>query len=1181
MALKTLRIFVSSPGDVAEERLIARRVIGRLEAQFGDFLHLEPLFWEHEPLLATASFQEQITRPSETDIAIAILWSRMGTALPGHIRRADGTPYSSGTEFEFEDAVDGFRRNGKPELLVYRKTAPPAWPADDELAAERVAQKIALDRFIGKWFVDRESGAFMAAFHPFESPADFEELLEAHLTRIIERTLGSIDIARPSTQAWQQGSPFRGLETFGPEHAPIFFGRTAAIGSVLMKLRRQAERGAAFVLIIGMSGGGKSSLARAGVLPLMLQPGVLGRAQEWRQASFRPSDGHGDLALALVKALAQPQAVPSLGGASVQAGLRDTFFHDAAAFARRVVAALERDAPPAVGPDSNAAGTRHLALVVDQLEEIYSDERIDLRQRTAFAAVLEALARTGSIWIIATIRSDLYPKLTELPALLSLKEGDGQFDLLPPSLREIGQIIRLPALAAGLRFESRPHTAERLDETIRDAAAGNAAALPLLEFLLEELYKRRSNDNVLTFRAYEELGGVAGALARRAEDVLAMVSPEARATLPLVLRELVSLSVEDESTALRRVAPLAAFTSAPAQELVQALLGARLFVSHLDDRGEPVVSVAHEALLEHWPGVRSWREQNREHLRAHARLSAAVRGWERESRSRDFLLQRGKPLTEARALIADGVRLTDSEKALVDASNKRARGFERLRAAAVIGLVLLATSATFAAYLANRESDRARVQASTSQRTTDFLVSLFEIADPGESRGDGETRGENVTVKEVLDRGVDEISASLSGEPAVRGNLMRAMGQAYNGLGFYPKARSLLEQAVTDAERSDPGEGAVRARLALGFNYYMDGDYQKAAGVYREALAEAEKSFGGKHDLVAAAQRGLADSLLELDQDGEAERLYQRALHLELDLHGEKHADTARTQHDLGILLYYEQRYDEAERLYRRSLATYRALYGENHPTVAQSLNDLAVLLYDTGKFDAAIQTYQEAVPIYHKVYGDEHPEFASGIYNLGRVLLVTGKVDEAASYLQRALDIDRKRHTRPGYEDLILPLNSLGMLEIARGDLTAADRFLGEALATAREHKHWMLTQVLTNVGDLRVRQRRPELAEPALHEARTLLFDEYGDELEGAAAWRLAVLDSVTAGYEIARGQLDDAQKLLDQACPVLRARFGNRSYFGEQCLRHLSTLDAVRNNRRTAHGHRSSLARGAPAH
>ena len=73
-------------------------------------------------------------------------------------------------------------------------------------------------------------------------------------------------------------------------------------------------------------------------------------------------------------------------------------------------------------------------------------------------------------------------------------------------------------------------------------------------------------------------------------------------------------------------------------------------------------------------------------------------------------------------------------------------------------------------------------------------------------------------------------------------------------------------------------------------------------------------------------------------------------------------------------------------------------------------------------------------MPIYQKVYGEQHPEFASGIYNLGRALLITGKLDAAEGYLRRALAIDRQR-LAPDHEDLILPLNSLAMLEIARGD--------------------------------------------------------------------------------------------------------------------------------------------------
>ena len=100
MSLTKLRLFVSSPGDVAEERVIAARVLDRLAADFAPVAQIEPVFWEHEPLLATESFQLQIARPSETDIVVTILWSRLGTRLPPDIRRPDGSPYESGTEFE-------------------------------------------------------------------------------------------------------------------------------------------------------------------------------------------------------------------------------------------------------------------------------------------------------------------------------------------------------------------------------------------------------------------------------------------------------------------------------------------------------------------------------------------------------------------------------------------------------------------------------------------------------------------------------------------------------------------------------------------------------------------------------------------------------------------------------------------------------------------------------------------------------------------------------------------------------------------------------------------------------------------------------------------------------------------------------------------------------------------------
>ena len=122
---KTLRVFVSSPGDVAEERVIADRVISRVSDRYASILSLEAIIWEHEPLQATGSFQEQITRPSETDIFVCILWSRLGTRLPGSIRRPDGTLYQWGpsTSSRMPSRRTAVRGAGRDHLFEGRRSA--------------------------------------------------------------------------------------------------------------------------------------------------------------------------------------------------------------------------------------------------------------------------------------------------------------------------------------------------------------------------------------------------------------------------------------------------------------------------------------------------------------------------------------------------------------------------------------------------------------------------------------------------------------------------------------------------------------------------------------------------------------------------------------------------------------------------------------------------------------------------------------------------------------------------------------------------------------------------------------------------------------------------------------------------------------------------------------------------
>lgn len=473
----TLRIFVSSPGDVGEERRLTARVIERLSFEWQGRVLLEPYFWEHEPLRATAHFQAQIPRPAESDVVLCVLWSRLGTRLPPDVTREDGSRYASGTEFEFEDAYSAHQRLGTPDLLVYRRTSKAITELDsEERVLERLEQKRALDAFVDRWFKHAE-GHLTAALHTFEHPAEFEKQLERHLRRLIDerwQAAGGGEEAVPGA-LWQAGSPFRGLQAFEREHAAVFCGRTAEVSEVLAALRRQDAAGRPFVLVAGMSGCGKSSLVRAGVLPELTAPGVIEGIGLWRIASLVPGRAGADLVGGLAQALLEEEALGELRRAGTASG----------GTTAGELAELLRERPGAAVPlirsglaaaaqrvqraeNLPAAPEARLVLLVDQLEELFTNERISAEDRRRFDAALAVLVRSGAVWAIATVRSDFYSRCIELEEMMSLKEGAGQYDLKPPSGAALGHMIRQPARIAGLRFEETREA--RLDDLLVDEA---------------------------------------------------------------------------------------------------------------------------------------------------------------------------------------------------------------------------------------------------------------------------------------------------------------------------------------------------------------------------------------------------------------------------------------------------------------------------------------------------------------------------------------------------------------------------------------------------------------------------------------------------------------------------------------------------------------------------------------
>ncbi|MDH3717483.1 MAG: AAA family ATPase [Planctomycetota bacterium] len=721
----TLRVFVSSPGDVAEERVIAKRVLERLAADYLHVVNIDSIFWEHEPLLATETFQKQIVRPSETDIVVTILWSRLGTRLPTDIKRPDGSTYDSGTEFEFEDAVNGREARGAPDLIVYRKTAEPVVSLKDSSEVRnRLDQKQALDSFIDRWF-HGEDGTLVAAFHPFVESGDFELLLETHLRKLVERRLQDLDVELKTGQArvhtapsWTAGSPFRGLDVFQMQHAPIFFGRTRAIGDVINALRRVAADGRAFLLVLGVSGCGKSSLVRAGVMPMLTQPGVLEGVGLWRHAIMRPSDSLGDLHDGLAAALLRDGALPELAADGTTTVELAKQLRDLPQAADRITkGALSQAASQLKSAESaRCQPEARLVLVVDQLEEIFTLDNITPHQRAEFIIALASLSRSGRVFVIVTLRNDFYHRCVEIPELVELKEGAGQYDLLPPTAAEIAQMIRLPAQSAGLQFDKHPVSEEPLDDILRDAAAGDPECLPLLEFTLEELFKRRQDDCCLTYQAYEQLGGVEGALTSRADELFNSLDEKVRGALPSVFRKLVTVGTGETDTPTRRNARLHELRATPeAATLVDKFVEARLLITDKTNDGQAVVRVTHEALLTKWSPLVEWFAADCELLRIRSRVSTAAMRWQSEGRPRDLLLPTGKPLDEALQLRRSGFDLDQRETNIIDASADWSRTTHRIKVAAIILLILLAVAAVAAGLIANRSREVAERLADESR----------------------------------------------------------------------------------------------------------------------------------------------------------------------------------------------------------------------------------------------------------------------------------------------------------------------------------------------------------------------------------------------------------------------------------------------------------------------------------
>lgn len=675
--MKRVRIFVSSPGDVAAEREKAREIFDRLQLEFSGLLEIDPYYWEHEPMFLHADYQSNIEPPSKFDVCVCFLWGRLGIRLnPAIHRKDDWRDWGeiTGTISELLDALDAWHQSKEaPKILLYRRKTDPVIPVNPpppETAENLLKKYRALQEFLNR--LTEEDEFFVRATNGYTNLEDFETKFDTHMRKVLEGFLPEGETAsRRVPKSWKEGSPFRGLRYFDFEHAAIFFGRTRATEEVLNGLRQQAADKQAFALVFGGSGVGKSSLVRAGVLPLLVKPGVIEGVGLWRRAVMRPSEvNEGDLFDALAAALMRPEALAEIGSdGTTVSKLASMLREKPDGVGMLIKGALSQAAQKLqLEKKSEEQPRARFALVIDQLEELFTVERL-ADQREGFLRAIDALARSGYVWVLATLRSDFYSRCEESPLLMELKKGAGQYHLQPPNEIQLGQMIRMPATAAGLEFEKNDKTGERLEDFLRDAAVKNTGALPLLEFALEELYQKRDKEKgLLTIDAYRTLGGVEGALGKRAEQSFRSVSQPARESFGDVFLQLVTIGTGEGEPAVRQWARKTDIeASRSRRELIDRLIADRLLFADRTEQGVHVITISHEAMLASWPRLQKWVSEHRKILKIRAQVTADAARWRENERNPDFLYKEKLPLEKAKRAL-DANCLGKEEQEFVEAS---------------------------------------------------------------------------------------------------------------------------------------------------------------------------------------------------------------------------------------------------------------------------------------------------------------------------------------------------------------------------------------------------------------------------------------------------------------------------------------------------------------------------------
>lgn len=706
-----------------------------------------------------------------------------------------------------------------------------------------------------------------------------------------------------SEHSWQQGSPFPGLAAYDARYASVFFGRGAQITTLLERIAQQVKYGRAFCLLLGPSGCGKSSLVNAGVMPNLMQ-----------------TEGYNGITVLSFTSLdladvAPQQLLLNLAGALLDWELNDNPVFDGYS-AEQLALALSNNPGHLITLLSDLLNnTRHslkrFALFVDRLEVLLSSPLFAEEERNQFICLLEQLATSETVLVLSACRNEFYPLLVDYPSLMAGKAKGAHFDLAAPNRADLLQMIRLPALAAGLSFDIDPDSAMPLDQTLCSEAASNPDALPMLQYTLQQLYLQRSSDNKLQVSVYKKLGGIEGAIGKNAEQAISTLSDVEQACLPTVLSLLVTLR-EDEQSITSRSARFSQLNTDAERALVHTLVEQRLFVSHLQ-QGEPCFSVAHEALLRRWPRATAWISEHHDSLSIKSRLVHLQQRWQAEQQNSAYLLAAGKPLQEALKLKQNPLfQLDTAELAFINASAQKARQKRWLRHGTIAALCLL----TITAFTMSIKSFNAEQQAQQKRLAAENLLGFMvgEFADKLRSIGrmdllDGIS---NKALEYFTDFSNSSTLQSIEAR-LQHGQTLEAMGEVAYSRGKTDEATAALQAARIQLEAvlaQQPNNLELLKTLGanafwLGQIHYDTSDWQatqpefKRYYQYSERMYELEPNNLDAIMELSYATNSLGSLAMKQQQFDVARKNFEESLRLKL-LAQEQQPDSGRLLADIA-----------------------------------------------------------------------------------------------------------------------------------------------------------------------------------------------------------------------------------------------------------------------------------------